>query len=60
MLGEVSNAERRVRRVPKGSVLITPGRQRGAVPGMQRRLRAVDDVPASGQIVFRSGSAVLR
>ncbi|HVZ71896.1 MAG TPA: hypothetical protein VHJ20_05915 [Polyangia bacterium] len=56
MLGEISNAERRARRVPKGSVLITPG-ARGAVAGLQRRLRAADDVPASGQIVFRHGRA---
>jgi hypothetical protein len=60
MLGELSNAEKRARRVPRGSVLITPARRRGAVAGMQRRLRAVRDVPASGQIVFRSGSAALR
>ena len=62
MLGDISNGERRGRRVPKGSVLITPSRRRGAVPGLQRRLRADDDVPASGQIVFRfrSGSQILR
>jgi hypothetical protein len=57
MLGDISNGERRARRVPKGSVLITPGRRRGAVPGLQRRLRANDDVPASGQIVFRFGKS---
>ena len=55
MLGEYSNAEERARRVPRGSVLITPVRRRGAVPGLQRRLRAGRDVPASGQIVFRAG-----
>jgi hypothetical protein len=60
MLGELSNGERRARRIPKGSVLITPGRPRGAVPGLQRRLRAAADVPASGQIVFRAGSQILR
>jgi hypothetical protein len=63
MLGEFSKGERRARRIPKGSVLITPGRARGAVPGLQRRLRASDDVPASGQIVFRRGrtaSLILR
>jgi hypothetical protein len=37
------------------SVLITTVRRRGAVPGLQRRLRAGHDVPASGQIVFRAG-----
>jgi hypothetical protein len=57
MLGEISNAERRARRVPKGSVLITSSRQRGAVPGLQRRLRAAADVPAAGQIVFRLGKS---
>jgi hypothetical protein len=60
MLGEISNAENRARRVPRGSVLITPSRRRGAVPGLQRRLRAGQDVPASGEIVFRSGSVILR
>jgi hypothetical protein len=55
MLGDISNAEKRARRVPRGSVLITSVRRRGAVPGLQRRLRAGDDVPASGQIVFRAG-----
>jgi hypothetical protein len=57
MLGENFNAESRVRRIPRGSVLITPSRRRGAVPGLQRRLRADQDVPASGQIVFRAGSS---
>ena len=60
MLGDVSKAEKRRRRVPRGSVLITPARRRGAVPGLQRRLRAGHDVPASGQIVLRSGSQILR
>jgi hypothetical protein len=56
MLGEYSNAEKRARRVPRGSVLITTVRRRGAVPGLERRLRAAQDVPASGQIVFRGGA----
>jgi hypothetical protein len=60
MLGETSNAEKRARRVPRGSVLITPARRRAAVPGLQRRLRAGHDVPASGEIVFRPGSQILR
>jgi hypothetical protein len=60
MLGEISKAEKRARRVPRGSVLITPSRRRGAVPGLQRRLRAGQDVPDSGQIVFRAGSVILR
>jgi hypothetical protein len=57
MLGESFNAEKRTRRVPRGSVLITPARHRGAVPGLQRRLRAGHDVPPSGEIVFRAGRA---
>jgi hypothetical protein len=60
MLGEIFNAETRARRVPRGSVLITPVRRRGAVPGLQRRLRAGQDVPSSGRIVFRSDSQILR
>ena len=56
MLGESSNAEKRARRVLRGSVLITTVRRRGAVPGLERRLRAAHDVPASGQIVFRGGA----
>jgi hypothetical protein len=60
MLAEIFKPEKRARRVPRGSVLITPARRRGAVPGLQRRLRDSHDVPASGQIVFRSGSQILR
>jgi hypothetical protein len=60
MLGKFFNGETRARRVPRGSVLITPARRRGAVPGLQRRLRADHDVPASGQIVFRAGHVILR
>lgn len=58
MLGEISNAEKRARRAPRmsNSVLITTVRRRGAVPGLERRLRAAHDVPASGQIVFRGGA----
>ena len=60
MLAEIFKAEKRARRVSRGSVLITPTRRRGAVPGLQRRLRDAHDVPPSGQIVFRSGSQILR
>jgi len=61
MLGEISKADPRARRIPRGSVLITPSRRRAAVPGLQRRLRASHDVPAAGEIVFRSGrSQILR
>jgi hypothetical protein len=57
MLGEFSDS--RVRALPKGFVLVSSGRRRG-VAGLQRRLRARDTVPASGQIVFRAGSHTLR
>jgi hypothetical protein len=62
MLGEISNAETRARRVTRtsASVLITTVRRRRAVPGLQRRLRAGADVPARGEIVFRAGSVILR
>jgi hypothetical protein len=58
MLGEFS--ESRVRSLPKGFVLVAAGPRRGAVPGLQRRLRARDAIPASGQIVFRAASQTLR
>jgi hypothetical protein len=54
MLGEFS--EVRVRALPKGFVLVSTAK-RGNVAGMQRRLRARETVPPSGQIVFRAGSA---
>jgi hypothetical protein len=66
MLGEVfdadanADADARARRIPNGSVLRPSTRRRAAVPGMQRRLRAPDDVPSSGQIVFRAASQILR
>jgi hypothetical protein len=57
MLGEFS--ESRVRALPKGVVLVSSGRRR-TVAGLQRRLRARDAVPESGQIVFRAASQILR
>jgi hypothetical protein len=60
MLGEVFKAEKRARRVPRGSILIMPVRRRAAVAGLQRRLRVGADVPSSGQIVFRAGSVIFR
>ena len=54
MLGEVSKADGRVIRIASGS------RRRRAVAGLQRRLRASDDVPVAGQIVFRAASQILR
>jgi hypothetical protein len=46
--------------LPKGFVLVSVGPRRGAVAGLQRRLRARDTIPASGQIVFRASSQTLR
>jgi hypothetical protein len=62
MLGEVSKAEKRARRVPRmsASILIMPVRRRAAIAGLQRRLRVGADVPSSGQIVFRAGSVIFR
>jgi len=54
MLGEFS--EVRARALPKGFVLVSSSK-RGNVAGLQRRLRAREAVPPSGQIVFRAGSA---
>jgi hypothetical protein len=56
MLGEFSNADARASRVQRASL----NRRRRAVPGLQRRLRAPDEVPAAGLIVFRSGNQILR
>jgi hypothetical protein len=41
-------------------VFVSAGPRRGAVAGLQRRLRARDAIPASGQIVFRAASQTLR
>jgi hypothetical protein len=60
MLGEFSNADGRARSLPKGSVLGSTGSKRGAVAGLQRRLRPRDEVPVSGQIVLRSSNQILR
>ena len=59
MLGEFSNADGRGRS-PKTSVIGTAGTRRGAVAGLQRRVRARDEVPSSGQIVLRSANQILR
>jgi hypothetical protein len=58
MLGEFSDGRARV--LPKGFVLVSAGPRRGTVAGLQRRLRARDAVPATGQIVFRAASQTLR
>ena len=58
MLGEFSDG--RARSLPKGFVLVAAGPRRGTVAGLQRRLRAREAIPASGQIVFRATSQILR
>jgi hypothetical protein len=58
MLGEFSDG--RARSLPKGFVLVAAGPRRATVAGLQRRLRARDTIPASGQIVFRAASQTLR
>ncbi len=58
MLGEFP--EGRVRSLQKGCVLVAAGPRRGAVAGLQRRLRVRDEVPSSGQIVFRAVSQTPR
>jgi hypothetical protein len=60
MMGEVSNNDERNGTVSRGSILRRRKRGRTAVAALSRRLRAPDDVPASGQIVFRSASQILR
>ena len=59
MLGDYSNVEAHTSRVPKGSIF-RPLPRRRVVAGLQRRLRAPDEVPAAGQIVLRSASQILR
>jgi hypothetical protein len=60
MMGEVSNNDERNGTVSRGSISRRRKRGRTAVAALSRRLRAPDDVPASGQIVFRSASQILR
>jgi hypothetical protein len=60
MMGEVSNNDERTASVSRGAILRRRKRGRAAIAGLSRRLRAPDDVPASGQIVFRSASQILR
>jgi hypothetical protein len=54
MLGEFSDGRARV--LPKGFVLVSACPRRGTVAGLQRRLRARDTIPATGQIVFRAAA----
>lgn len=60
MMGEVSNSDERNGSASRGAILRRRKRGRTAIAGLSRRLRAPDDVPDSGQIVFRSASQILR
>jgi len=62
MMGEVSNSDERNQSGSKGAIALLRRRRRGrtVVAALSRRLRAADDVPASGQIVFRSANQILR
>jgi hypothetical protein len=60
MMGEVSNSDERNNPTSRGAILRPRKRGRTAIAPLSRRLRAPDDVPASGQIVFRSTSQILR
>jgi hypothetical protein len=60
MMAEVSNNDGRTSAISKGAILRRRKRGRTAVAALSRRLRAPGDVPASGQIVFRSASQILR
>jgi hypothetical protein len=61
MMGEVSNSDERNQSGSKGAIALRR-RKRGrtVVAALSRRLRAADDAPASGQIVFRSANQILR
>jgi hypothetical protein len=60
MMGGVSNLDERNQSSWKGAILRRRKRGRAVIAGLSRRLRAADDVPDSGQIVFRSTSQILR
>jgi hypothetical protein len=60
MMGEVSNNDERNQSGSRAAILRRRKRGRNAVAGLSRRLRAADDVPDSGQIVFRSANQILR
>jgi hypothetical protein len=60
MMGEVSNHDERNQSSWKETILRRRKRGRAVIAGLSRRLRAAGDVPASGQIVFRSASQILR
>jgi hypothetical protein len=64
MMGGVSNSDERNQSGSRGAIGLSLFRRRKrgrtVVAALSRRLRAADDVPASGQIVFRSANQILR
>lgn len=64
IMAEVFERENRARRAPNvgPSVRIVRPRKRrrGAIASFRRKLNVPDDIPASGRIVFRSASQILR
>jgi hypothetical protein len=60
MMGEFSNRGERTKEIPKRATLRHRKRRRPASAPFVARLRARGEVPASGRIVFRSASQILR
>lgn len=60
MMGELSSRGERTTELPKAAILRHRKRGRPAVAPFVARLRAPGEVPASGRIVFRSASQILR
>lgn len=60
MMAEVFEKENRARRIPTAGIVRPRKRRRGAIASFRRKLSAPDDIPASGRIVFRSASQILR
>jgi hypothetical protein len=59
MMGELSNRGRRTNEISKGAILRPRKRGRSAIAPFVSRLRARNEVPASGRIVFRAASQIL-
>jgi hypothetical protein len=60
MMGVLSSRNQRTTEIPKGAILRHGKRRRPAIAPFVARLRAPGEVPASGRIVFRSASQILR
>ena len=59
-MGALSNTEGRMNAMPKGTILRRRKRGRSEIAPLVARLRARGEVPASGEIVFRAASQILR